>query len=86
MCKHKPFSNISRQCKNLEVYLFRYCQDTGPQEPGGYNDRAWVSVGILKMENVLFLSKNEEAIKIMMEDGDDKPTSIESKVHRRTAM
>jgi len=67
-------------CDPVEAYLFRYCQDTGPQECAGYNDRAWVVCRTMKMDDVIFLSKNEGAIKIMMEDGDDNPISIRQKM------
>lgn len=79
-CKNRTLTELTRLCKPLDIYLFRYCQDTAPGEIGGYNDRAHVLKRILGGEFFLLLSKHEEAIKIMMEDGDDKPISIQYKI------
>jgi hypothetical protein len=64
------------------VYLFRYAPDTPPTAPGGFNDRSYVVKRTIGGAFFLLLNKNEDAIKIMMEDGDDNPARIKEKMQR----
>lgn len=81
-CRYRTFAQLQKICKPLSAYFFRYCQDTGPAEVGGYYDRIRVAYNILSSTSTLYIEWNPKAVKIMMEDGDDKPISVYRKMQR----
>lgn len=71
---------LVRECKKAETYIYRYIQDTNPKAPGGHNDRLWVIAKTIKMTEYLPIGKNDKAIELMMETGNDNPLSLQQQI------